>query len=284
MIPAIFGSAVYQFNSYIGMLLASTLQEGSVSWLYYADRLIQFPLGIFGIAISTAALPTLSAQVAGNQTKAFEDTLSHSLRMVFFITIPAMAGLIVLGEPIIRIIFERGKFDAFSTSMTQLALIYYTVGLWAFSCIRIVVSAFYAYQDTKTPVKVAVIAAILNIFFSLILMRFLQHGGLALALSLASSIQLCLLILFLKRRLPEWDLRPIINSTLKSLAASLIMGVVIYFFNTLWLNSFWTSAGLLWQIFVLAVFVGGGICIYFLLTRLFRSPELGDFLKLIKPS
>ena len=275
MIPAIFGSAVYQFNGYIGMLLASTLREGSISWLYYADRLVQFPLGVFGIALSTATLPTLSAQVAGNHTKAFNDTLSHSLRMVLFITIPAMAGLIVLGEPIIRIIFERGKFDAFSTSMTQLALIYYTVGLWAYSGIRIVVVAFYAHQDMKTPVKVAFITAFFNIFFSLILMRFLQHGGLALALSLSSSIQFCLLVLLIKRRLPDWDLRPVISSTFKSLAASVVMGAVIYIFNDLWLNSFWTSAGLLWQILVLGLLVGAGIL---------RSPELRDFIKLMKPA
>lgn len=284
MVPAIFGSAVYQFNSYIGLLLASFLPQGSVSWLYYADRLVQFPLGVFSIAFSTAALPTLSAQMAGNQFRDFENTLGHSLRMIFFITFPSMAGLIVLGQPIIRLLFERGRFDAFSTTMTQQALIYYTMGLWAFSGVRIAVAAFYAHQDTKTPVKVAVVTAVLNIIFSLILMRFLQHGGLALGLSLASSFQFVLLLFLLKRRLPEWNLMPIVNSAVKSLAASVIMGAGVYILFKWLISSTWTPAGLLWQILFLGISVVFGSGIYFTMTGFFRCPELGDFVKIVRPS
>lgn len=108
MLPAVFGSAVYQLNSYIGTLLASFLAEGSVSWLYYADRLVQFPLGVFAIAISTAALPSLSTHAAKKDPDEFAKTLSHSLRLVFFIILPSMVGLILLGRPIIRVLFERG--------------------------------------------------------------------------------------------------------------------------------------------------------------------------------
>ena len=153
MLPAIFGSAVYQLSSYMGTLLASFLAEGSVSWLYYADRIVQFPLGVFAIAISTAALPSLSTQAAKKNLEEFGDTLSHSLRLVFFIILPSMVGLIILGKPIIQILLERGAFDAMSTRMTNQALFFYTLGLWAFSGTRIMVAAFYALQDTKKPVK-----------------------------------------------------------------------------------------------------------------------------------
>ncbi|MBW1769349.1 MAG: murein biosynthesis integral membrane protein MurJ, partial [Deltaproteobacteria bacterium] len=137
MLPAIFGSAIYQFNQFMGTLLASFLAEGSVSWLYYADRLVQFPLGVFAIAVSTAALPSLSRQVAEKDFDQFRETLSHALRLVFFITIPSMVGMIIMGRLIIQVFFEGGAFDAFSTAMTARALFFYSIGLWAFSGIRV---------------------------------------------------------------------------------------------------------------------------------------------------
>jgi putative peptidoglycan lipid II flippase len=273
MLPAIFGSAVYQFNQFIGTLLASLLANGSVSWLYYADRLVQFPLGIFAIAISTAALPSLSRQAAEKGLDEFKGTLTHSLRLTFFITIPSMAGLIMLGHPIIKLFFERGVFDAHSTKMTTLALIFYSVGLWAFSGIRIVVSAFYALQDTRTPVKVAVIALAANLILSLLLMGPLDHGGLALALSLASSIQFCLLVFFLKRRISAWDLGPILMSAGKSLAASAVMCGVIRFLYSFQLMSVQT-ADILPLAFAVCSIILIGIITYFLTAYIFRCREV----------
>ncbi|MBW1764997.1 MAG: murein biosynthesis integral membrane protein MurJ, partial [Deltaproteobacteria bacterium] len=273
MLPAIFGSAVYQFNQFIGTLLASLLANGSVSWLYYADRLVQFPLGIFAIAISTAALPSLSRQAAEKGLDEFKGTLTHSLRLTFFITIPSMAGLIMLGHPIIKLFFERGVFDAHSTKMTTLALIFYSVGLWAFSGIRIIVSAFYALQDTRTPVKVAVIALAANLILSLLLMGPLDHGGLALALSLASSIQFCLLVFFLKRRISAWDLGPILMSAGKSLAASAVMCGVICFLYSFQLMSVQT-ADILPLAFAVCSTILIGIITYFLTAYIFRCREV----------
>jgi len=282
MLPAIFGSAIYQFNQFIGTLLASFLAEGSISYLYYADRLVQFPLGVFAIAISTAALPSLSKQVADKDLDEFRDTLSHSLRLTFFITIPSMAGLIILGRPIIQLFFERGAFDSLSTVMTTKALVFYSVGLWAFSGIRVIVSAFYAFQDTKTPVKVATVALAANLIFSLLLMGPLKHGGLALALSLASSLQFCLLIIFLKRRIDIWELRPVLVSTGKCIIASVIMGICIHFLYSGWLMPEPASG-----VGQLAANVIGiiliGVIIYFAAARILGCRELSSFLDIFKP-
>ncbi|MFP3928755.1 MAG: murein biosynthesis integral membrane protein MurJ [Desulfobacteraceae bacterium] len=238
MLPAIFGSAVYQLNQFVGTLLASFLPEGSVSWLYYADRLVQFPLGVFAIAVSTAALPSLSRQAVEPGLHAFKQTLSYAMRLVFFITLPAMTGLIVLAPLIVRVLFERGAFDPAATQMTARALVLYSVGLWAFSGIRVLVAAFYALQDTKTPVKAATMALFLNAGLSLALMGPLAHGGLALALSLASGGQFIVLGLFLQRYAPGWASRDIVISLARSTGASAVMGAVLW-----WAYRVWWSPG-----------------------------------------
>lgn len=282
MLPAIFGSAIYQFNQFIGTLLASFLAEGSVSWLYYADRLVQFPLGVFAIAISTAALPSLSREVAQEQLTQFNNTLSHALRMVFFITIPSMVGLIVLGKLIIQVFFERGAFGPNSTVMTYEALFFYSLGLWAFSGSRILVAAFYAFQDTKTPVKAAIVALVANLILSLLLMGPLRHGGLALALSLASSLQLCLLIFFLKRRIVEWDLTPILISAGKSLLASVVMGVGIYYaYSHGWVPN--PELGIGHLVFRLSGLVCMGVFIHFVVAWILGCPELSSMWDIFKP-
>ena len=273
MLPAVFGSAVYQFNQFMGTLLASFLPEGSISWLYYADRVVQFPLGIFAIAISTAALPSLSGHVAEENLDEYNRTLSHALRLVFFVTIPATLGLIVLGKPIISILFQRGAFSAYATLMTGQALFYYTLGLCAFSGIRILVSAFYALQDTKTPVKVAIVAVVVNVALSLALMGPLRHAGLALALSLASGVQFVLLAFFLFRRVKVLAFRPILVSVFRSGLASVIMALAVVSAKRWWLV-FSPESGVLHNSLLLAVLVllGGGI--YVLSSWILRAQEL----------
>jgi putative peptidoglycan lipid II flippase len=283
MLPAVFGSAVYQFNQFMGTLLASFLPEGSISWLYYADRVVQFPLGVFAIAISTAVLPSLSGHAAEEDLDEFNRTLSHALRLVFFVTIPATLGLIVLGKPIISILFERGAFSAHAASMTWEALFYYTVGLWAFSGIRILVSAFYALQDTKTPVKVAVVALAVNIALSLALMGPLRHGGLALALSLASGVQFVLLAMLLFRRLKGLAVRPVFVSVSRSILASVIMALAVVFAKKWWLV-FTLESGVLSNTLSLAVLVllGGGI--YVLSSWILRAQELRPLMDMFRPT
>ena len=282
MLPAIFGSAVYQFNQVISKLLASFLAEGSVSYLYYADRIVQFPLGVFAIAISTATLPSLSKQVSGNNLREFTETLNHSLGLVFFIIIPSITGLIILGRLILQTFFEQGDFNALSTAMTFRALIYYSIGLWAFSGIRVMVAAFYALQDTKTPVKVALVALMANLVLSLVLMGPLSHGGLALALSLASSLQFALLVFFLKRRIDAWVLRSIFASLGKSVIASAVMGLVIdYLYSGWWAPD--TALGIMHSAIRLAGLVLIGTIIYFTMAKILGCRELSSMLDIFRP-
>jgi putative peptidoglycan lipid II flippase len=228
---------------------------------------------VFAIAVSTAALPSLSREVAQKDLGQFRDTLDHALRMVSFITIPSMVGLIVLGRLILQVFFERGAFGPDSTAMTYQALLFYALGLWAFSGIRVMVSAFYAFQDTKTPVKVAFVTLIANLILSLLLMGPLRHGGLALALSLASFIQLTLLIFFLKRRMAEWQIFPILLSAGKNLLASIVMGVGIYYvYSYGWAPN--PQLGIGHLVFRLSALVCMGVFIYFAASRILGCPEL----------
>lgn len=201
MLPAVFGAAVYQINIFIGTILASLLPPGSVSYLYYADRLVELPLGVFAIAVGTATLPSLSAQASRGDLAGLKNTISFSLRLILFVTLPATVALIALGEPILSVLFERGAFSSLDTLKTNEALFYYALGLWAFSTIRIVVAAFYALQDMKTPMRAAVLALIVNVICSLAFMFPLKHAGLALATSVASAANVLFLSYLLRKRL-----------------------------------------------------------------------------------
>ncbi len=282
MLPAVFGSAIYQLNSFVGTLLASFLPQGSMSSLYFADRLIQFPLGVFAIAIGTAVLPSLSIIASKRDTTVFGDTFDHALRLVFFITLPATVGLIVLGKPLIQVMFERGDFDALSTQMTLLALFYYALGLWAFSGIRILVSAFYALQDTKTPVKVASVAFVVNSLTALALMGPLQQGGIALALSISSSVQFCLLFYFLGRKTPLPKMKGILISVLKNIIASVIMGAVIQYLNARWLI-IEADAGILIQWASIMGLVCTGMIVYLVCARILGCTELASAVQMFVP-
>jgi len=250
--------------------------------LYYADRLVEFPLGVFAIAISTAALPTLSKQAAQKEMKNFHETLGHALRLTFFITIPSMAGLMILGKPIIQLFFQRGAFDSLSTLMTDQALFFYAVGLWAFSGTRVMVNAFYAVQDTRTPVKVAAVAMLANFLFSLLLMGPLRHGGLALALSLASSLQFFILLLALKRGMGLFDARPILISAGKCALASIVMAAILYVLQATWLRTpLDAGTGLAGRNLFLLILIG--TVVYFLTAYGLRCREVSSVREILRP-
>lgn len=225
LIPAFFGLAVNQISVFVNTLLASYLPEGSVSYLYFADRVMEFPLGIFGIAIATAVLPTMSLQSAKGAYDELIDTLSFALRLVLFVTIPSMVGLIVLRVPIVTLLFERGKFTADDTQATAVALLYYTLGLSAIASVRIIVPVFYSLKDTITPVKCAAASVGINLVCSILFMKPLQHGGLALATTLSAAFNLSLLILLLRKRIGKMNWRHILNATGKVCVASAAMGL-----------------------------------------------------------
>ncbi|OIQ49768.1 putative peptidoglycan biosynthesis protein MurJ [Pseudodesulfovibrio hydrargyri] len=200
MLPTVFGAAVYQLNILLGTLLASFLPVGSVSYLYYADRLVQFPLGVFGIAISTAALPSLSRLAARGEMAEYDEALSASLGLTLFISLPAAAGLIGLAGPVIGLLFERGAFTPEAVTATANALVAYSAGLPFIALSRPLVAGFYALEDTRTPVKIAVLCLAANIGLGVLLMQFLAHVGLALAVSASSLLNFGLLYVLLRRR------------------------------------------------------------------------------------
>ncbi len=223
ILPMLFGLSVTQVNLLVNTLLASFLQEGSVSFLYYGIRLIHFPLGIFGVALATAILPSLSASAAKGDLAAVGRGFSDGLRLILFITIPAMLGLIVLSSPIVQTLFERGAFDAADTVGVAAAVSAYATGLWAFAGVRITASAYYAMKDTATPVKVAAVAMITNIILNLALMGPLGHAGLALATAIAAMVNLGLLVFLVRKKLPEAQLSRVLPSLGRTLAAGAVM-------------------------------------------------------------
>jgi len=193
MLPALFGVSVTQLNLLLDTLLASFLVAGSVSWLYFSDRLVEFPLGIFGIALATAILPNLSKSYAAGKHDDFSASLDSGLRWVVFLGLPAALALFFLAQPMLATLFQ---YDAFSTNdvdMASLSLMAYAVGLPAFILIKVLVPGFTARQDMKTPVKIGVYAVVSNMLMSVALVFFFQHAGLALATSLAAFINAGLL-------------------------------------------------------------------------------------------
>ncbi|MEC4674568.1 MAG: murein biosynthesis integral membrane protein MurJ, partial [Nitrospirota bacterium] len=204
IIPSLLGMSVTQINLTVSTILAS-FYAGGPTYLFYGMRLIQFPLGIFGVALATAILPTLSAQAARGSLDELRNTLGFGLRMIGFIILPAMAGLILLREPIVHLFFEHGAFSAADTAGTAAALLAYAVGLWAFAGVRIIVAAFYSLQDTKTPAWAAVAAMIMNIVLALALMEPMHHVGLALATALSAMFNITFLIVVLNSRLGGID-------------------------------------------------------------------------------
>ncbi|MBI2877370.1 MAG: murein biosynthesis integral membrane protein MurJ [Candidatus Tectomicrobia bacterium] len=273
MIPRVFGVAVAQVTVFFNTFLASYCEPGSNFYLYYADRLMELPLGVFAIALGTVALPTFSRHAAEAQPQEMMKSLSFALRTVLFINLPAMTGLIVLSQPIVNVLFQRGEFDLPTTLATSQALICYAAGLWAFSALRVVVPAFYALQDTRTPVQVAFLALGTHILLSLLLVSPLSFRGLALSSSISSTVNLLILLFILRKRLGRIGGREILFSTLRISGASLGMGGIAYLVSQ---TTSWTSTGLeMGKLFSLGGAIVLSVATYLVLCHLLRSPEWG---------
>ncbi len=199
MLPVILGASVTQINLVIDSQIASFLEEGSISWLYYSDRMLEFPLGIFGIAIATVLLPTLSKYFAKDDMQHFTGTLDWGLRMVLMIGIPAAIGLLWLAEPIMITVFQHGAFDAHDSYMAGQSLQAYSLGLIAFMMVKVFLTGFYSRQDPKTPVKIGLVAVVSNIVLNLALFKPFGHVGLAAATSISAFINAILLYRYLHK-------------------------------------------------------------------------------------
>ena len=238
LLPAILGNGAYQINLLIDMILASTLPDGSISFLYYADRVNQLPLGVLGIAIGTALLPVLSSQVKKNQKKEAEKSISKAIKFGILFSIPAFFGLLIFSENIISFLFFRGAFEYKDVQATSSALIALCCGLPAFIMIKILVIPFFANEDTKTPIKISLFCMLINLILNLILIREFLHVGLAISTSVSAWINFILLIYILNKNLNySFDIS-IFKVFLKVSLASLTMSYIVLKTYEFMINNF----------------------------------------------
>jgi putative peptidoglycan lipid II flippase len=275
LVPRALGSGIYQINVFVDSILASfesIVGPGGQSALYYSNRLFQLPLAVFGLALAQAILPTFSTQVVKNDLKGLKETLAVACRSLAFVALPAAAGLIALAEPIVRIIFERGKFDSYSTGITSSALFFYAFGLLSCCLVKIFVNVFYAMQDTRTPVKIMGVSVALNVALSLALMGPLKIGGLALASSVSATLNLLLLYRALRRRIGPLGARAAGRDLLKILFCAAAMGAVAFAYGR-WALAAHAEMARGTQAGLLGVGIAASVAFYFALTHAARVPE-----------
>ncbi len=258
MLPALFGVSVTQLNLLLDTLIASFLVTGSISWLYYSDRLMEFPLGVLGVALGTVILPSLSRTHATESSEGFSHTIDWALRWALLLGAPAAVGLFMLSGPMIATLFQSDAFLVEDVIMAQRSLMAYSLGLVSFILIKVLAPGYYARQDTRTPVRIAIIAMVVNMALNIALVFPLAHAGLALATTLSASLNAYLLLHGLRRDgvyapLPGWGLL-----LLRGVAASSVLALMLYWGAGALVE--WTSAATIdkaWRL--LGLVVGGGV-------------------------
>ena len=281
LLPVMIGLAITQINVIVDRTIASTLIDGSISALYYSNRLVQFPLGAFGIAISIAIFPTLSKYTAKNNIPEFKKSLFFGLKMLMFITVPSAVGLMVLKDSLIRLIYEHGIFSRVASNMTASALLYYSIGLFAYACVRLITMSFYALKDTKTPVKIGAYIVFINIALDLILVRYLAHSGLALATSVAAILNMIILLKVLQDKIGDIELKSQASFLIKIIISSIFLGTICvlvsnYLGSVLDLNDKYNQI-----IQVTASIFSGGL-VYFIISYMLGVKEVRSLKQSIK--
>lgn len=273
MLPRIAGLGALQVNFLANTILASRLAVGSIAALNYAYQLLMLPWGVFANAISTAVFPALSQEAALDRRDEITRILSHALRVILYLTIPAGVGLFVMREPLIRLLFQRGEFTAESTAMTARALMFYAPGLFAIAATEIVTRGFYALSDTRTPVGVGLATVALNIVLSLAFSGVMGHGGLALAYSMANSLEAIVLLIIIRGRLGGLDGGRVLTSVLRVVVASVIMGegLALGVFAS---GDLLVTSSLLVRLLLVSGLIFAGALIYLTLTVWLGSEEI----------
>ncbi|QDP02049.1 murein biosynthesis integral membrane protein MurJ [Thalassotalea sp. PS06] len=275
IIPALFGVSVTQINLLLDTLIASFLITGSISWLYYADRLLEFPLGLFGIGIATVILPSLSRLHANQNPQEFSQTISWALRVVSLLGWPALAGLMILAQPIIMVLFMRGEFTQFDVQQVSFALWAYLCGLLSFMFIKVLAPGYYARQDTKTPVKIGIIAMVANMGFNLALAPIFGYVGLAMATAMSATLNAFLLYRGLKT-LGVFELnKETLMVIAKMIVSTLAMSAVLWYLTPEFEH--WLQAQLLTQILWLTGLILLG-CLIYVLSLLVCGMRLRHFI------
>lgn len=283
--PAIIGTGAIQIKVLVDTIVASGI-DGGASWLSYAFRLMQFPIGVFGVAIGTAAIPTLSRLASEENAVKFRSTLSDAIKLVFLLAVPSACGLIVLGQPIISLIYERGEFTALDTNMTAWALTAYSVGLAAYAAIKVLSPAFYALDDAKTPMYISLASILVHVPTSFGMMQLLArvgispdrpngfgHVGVALATSIVAGVNFLALGYFMRRRIKRingWD---IMSSLVRIIVASAAMSAAAYTAYYLLTNYFGNKALSVRLMEALVPIALGGV-VFILAAKLLRIREL----------
>ncbi|CAM3045511.1 murein biosynthesis integral membrane protein MurJ [Pseudoalteromonas distincta] len=255
MLPALFGVSISQINLLLDTMIASLLMTGSIAWLYYSDRLIEFPLGLFGIGIATVILPALSKLHSSKKSSDFQHTLDWGVRFVIFLGLPAMIGLMIISPLIITVLFDHGAFKEDSVDHVKavsLGVVAYSVGLVSFMLIKVLAPGFYARQDTKTPVRIGIITLVLNMVFNIMLAPFIGYLGLALATSLSASCNAFLLYRQLKKENVYQFSSMSMRFTLKCVVASIVMGAVTWFVSSYY---YWATWAFTQQVILLIALV-----------------------------
>ncbi len=275
MAPAILGAAAVQVNVLVSTNFASGLGEGPVSWLNYAFRLIQFPIGVFGVAISTATITKTAREAAQGKLDEFRKTIASSLRLTMLMTIPSTIGLVVLAKPIIGMIYERGRFTASDTNQTADAMMFYAVGLTAYSAIKVLAPAFYALKDTRIPMMTSVLSIITNYFVAKLSIEYfgIGHRGLALSVSAVAIINFSLLFFFLRKKLNGIEGRGLLLAFIKVTLAALLMGVACYFVSAGVVHLLGAEK-LLARILNVGIAVGVGVIVFSVTAKILRVHEL----------
>jgi putative peptidoglycan lipid II flippase len=280
MVPRFFGIGIGQINFFVDTYFAnaSIMPRGSLTALYVADRVMELVLGGYAIAVATAILPMMSHQAAANDYSALKKTLTFSVRIVAFITIPAALGLMILREPIIRVLFQHGLFVAESTRLTARALLYYAVGLPALATVKLIVPAFYSTKDTKTPVIVASISLVLNIVLNIVFLEFffkrVQNGGPALATALACYFDFFALFIIFRLRYGALGTTEILKSFGKISLCAAIMGVACWFGGHY--TQFTMHSRFIVQLLVFTGLIAGATALYLGLAWIFRCHEIEE--------
>ena len=299
MAPAIIGTSAVQVKVMVDTIVAAGI-DGGQSWLSYAFRLMQFPIGLFGVAIGTAAIPTLSRLASENNFEKFRSTLSDALKLVFLLTIPSACGLIVLGEPIIRLLYEGGRFKAFDTDMTAWSLAAYSIGLAGYAAIKIVSPAFYALDDAKTPMYVSLASIAIHVVTSFGMMKLLStvgvsperpngygHVGVALATSTVALVNFLALTFLMRKRISRLNGREILASLLKIAMASALMSAVCWF-SYYFLHQYFGGTALLTRLIEAFIPIGLGGIAFLVSAKLLKINEItkiyNAFARKLRPS
>lgn len=279
MAPAVIAASAVQVNVLVNAVFASYLEDGAVSWLQFAFRLMQLPIGVFGVAIGVVTLPLISRAAATGPPGAFREGLAYSLRLAFFLAIPSAVGLILMAEPIVSLIFERMRFTAFDTEQTAAALQFYAVGLAAYAAIKVLVPAFYAVDRKNTPMMVSFGAIGTNFFLCWFLAFYLGlgHRGLALSTGVVATINFLVLYFLMWRHSGGLESYRLLSGLLKIGLATVPLGLVCVYANRWW---DYTTLGLMEKLIFVTGSVGLAAAAYFLSAWLLRLPELHDLLRL----